>query len=348
MYDIKEKYKGEIYMKLIKKIISLTFVFALVFVAFSTTSYATTVGQELTSKEDGWQRFDDNDLNIAYSGTWGAENEIGNYLKTGHRTTELAAKYRFKFFGTKLRIIVATSKLHSKNVSIKIDGVGYNYSEYSSNIERSILIFEKINMMNGYHTVEVENTEAGKYLFLDAIDIDDTGYLISENQPTNLVAIGGNAKVDLKWDAIDNATSYNVKRSMTSGGPYVSIGTSTTNTYTDKQVKNGTTYYYVVSAVVSGSEGTNSNEASATPKAGEIEGNKAILEIVMTNGTIKEYDLTATEIEDFLTWYDNRSEGNGKSYYRIPKKSNVKPFISRKEYLSYDKIYSFEVKDYNE
>lgn len=78
------------------------------------------------------------------------------------------------------------------------------------------------------------------------------------------------------------------------------------------------------------------------------EGNKAILEIVMTSGIIKEYDLTADELEKFLTWYDNRSEGIGKSYFKIPKRSNVKPYISRYEYLSYDKIYSFEVKEYNE
>lgn len=79
----------------------------------------------------------------------------------------------------------------------------------------------------------------------------------------------------------------------------------------------------------------------------DYEGNSAILEITMTNGTIKEYSLTNTELEAFLTWYDNRSDGIGKSYYLIPKKSNVEPFLSRKEYLSFDKIYSFEVKDYN-
>ncbi|MFA9466782.1 MAG: laminin G domain-containing protein [Velocimicrobium sp.] len=84
-----------------------------------------------------------------------------------------------------------------------------------------------------------------------------------------------------------------------------------------------------------------------TPKS-DYAGSNAILEIVMTNGTIKEYSLTNDELESFLTWYDNRSDGTGKPYYRIPKKSNVKPFLSRKEYLSFDKIYSFEVKDYNE
>ena len=79
-----------------------------------------------------------------------------------------------------------------------------------------------------------------------------------------------------------------------------------------------------------------------------VTGNKAILEIVMTNGTIKEYDLTAQEIENFLTWYDNRSAGTDKAYISIIKRSNVKPFVSRNEYLQFKEIYSFEVKEYTE
>ncbi|MFA9464540.1 MAG: hypothetical protein ACERKN_09655 [Velocimicrobium sp.] len=77
-------------------------------------------------------------------------------------------------------------------------------------------------------------------------------------------------------------------------------------------------------------------------------GNKAILEITMTNGNIKEYDFAIDELNYFLIWYDNRSEGIGKAYYCIIKKNNIKPFLNRKEYLSFDKISSFEVKDYNE
>lgn len=79
-----------------------------------------------------------------------------------------------------------------------------------------------------------------------------------------------------------------------------------------------------------------------------ITGNKAILEIVMTNGTIKEYDLSAQEIQQFLTWYDNRSAGTDKAYISIIKRSNVKPYISRNEYLQFKEIYSFEVKEYKE
>jgi hypothetical protein len=84
--------------------------------------------------------------------------------------------------------------------------------------------------------------------------------------PTNLTATAGNAQVSLSWTGSAGATSYNVKRSTTSGGPYSNVATGVTSTsFTDTGLSNGTTYFYVVSAVNSGGESPNSNQASATP-----------------------------------------------------------------------------------
>jgi N-acetylneuraminic acid mutarotase len=83
--------------------------------------------------------------------------------------------------------------------------------------------------------------------------------------PSNLAAIGGNSVVDLSWGAASGADSYAVKRSTTPGGIYATISTTSAITYTDTDVTNGTTYYYVVTAVSEGGESASSNEASATP-----------------------------------------------------------------------------------
>jgi fibronectin type 3 domain-containing protein len=85
--------------------------------------------------------------------------------------------------------------------------------------------------------------------------------------PTGLTATPGNAKVVLAWTAATGATSYNVKRSTTNGSGYAKIGSSTTAGFTDTGLTNGTTYYYVVSAVNASGEGPNSSQASATPVA---------------------------------------------------------------------------------
>ena len=83
--------------------------------------------------------------------------------------------------------------------------------------------------------------------------------------PTALSATAGDAQVSLKWNASTGATSYTVKRSVVSGGPYEVVAALTSTKFTDSGLTNGTTYYYVVSASSSHGEGPNSNQASARP-----------------------------------------------------------------------------------
>ncbi|HET6930587.1 MAG TPA: choice-of-anchor D domain-containing protein [Candidatus Acidoferrum sp.] len=73
--------------------------------------------------------------------------------------------------------------------------------------------------------------------------------------------------VSLSWTASTSTVNgYNVYRSLTSGTGYTKLngGLVSAVTYTDSTVANGTTYYYVTTAVdASGNESTNSNEAVA-------------------------------------------------------------------------------------
>jgi beta-lactamase superfamily II metal-dependent hydrolase len=86
--------------------------------------------------------------------------------------------------------------------------------------------------------------------------------------PTGLVATAGNLQVGLTWNASAGATGYNVKRSTSSGGPYSTIAPNIAPTnYTDATVANGTTYYYVVTALNGADESGPSNQASALPSA---------------------------------------------------------------------------------
>lgn len=84
--------------------------------------------------------------------------------------------------------------------------------------------------------------------------------------PTGLTATGSNAQVALSWTASSGASGYNIYRSTTSGGPYTVIQSGVeSTTYTDTGVTNGTTYYYVVTAVNGSVESGYSNQAAATP-----------------------------------------------------------------------------------
>ena len=55
--------------------------------------------------------------------------------------------------------------------------------------------------------------------------------------------------MSLSWNASSGATSYNVKRSTVSGGPYTTVGSPGATSFTDTGLTNGTTYFYVVTAV---------------------------------------------------------------------------------------------------
>ncbi len=85
--------------------------------------------------------------------------------------------------------------------------------------------------------------------------------------PTGVVATPGNAQVALAWTAVSGAATYNVKRATTNGGPYTTVASPATASYNDTTVTNGTTYYYVVSAVNSAGESANSAQVSAKPVA---------------------------------------------------------------------------------
>ena len=83
--------------------------------------------------------------------------------------------------------------------------------------------------------------------------------------PAHLAAIPGDTQATLTW--LPNATTtYSVKRSTTSGGPYTTIAEGVTDlTYTDTGLTNGVTYYYVVGGANAEGSGPDSAEVSVTP-----------------------------------------------------------------------------------
>ena len=111
--------------------------------------------------------------------------------------------------------------------------------------------------------------------FLDSTGVVRDNFAIAKSSssgpplaPTGLAATPGNNEVDLSWNASAGATSYNVKRSTVSGGPYTTIAPGVTATsFNDSTAANGVTYFYVVSAENAAGESADSSQVSATPQA---------------------------------------------------------------------------------
>lgn len=83
--------------------------------------------------------------------------------------------------------------------------------------------------------------------------------------PSGLTASTAPGSVALAWSALPEATAYSIRRSTTPGGPYVEVGVSNTNEFTDTSVTNGVTYHYVVAARIAAGDGVPSAEVTTTP-----------------------------------------------------------------------------------
>jgi hypothetical protein len=86
--------------------------------------------------------------------------------------------------------------------------------------------------------------------------------------PTGIVVVAGNSQLDIGWNEVAGATSYNIYRSTSAGSRGAKVGACSSTTYTDTTVANGTTYYYTVTADNSAGEGPPSSQSDgATPAA---------------------------------------------------------------------------------
>ena len=85
--------------------------------------------------------------------------------------------------------------------------------------------------------------------------------------PTGVTAVSNTKrKITVTWNAVAGATSYTIKRSTTSGGPYSNVGTTSSTSFVNSGLTSGTTYYYVVSASNAQGQGPNSAQVSAVAK----------------------------------------------------------------------------------
>ena len=84
--------------------------------------------------------------------------------------------------------------------------------------------------------------------------------------PASLAAVPGNTLAILTWPASIGAAGYVLRRGTSSGNETNTVATGLTATnYTNLNLVNGTTYYYVVAAVGSAATSGNSPEAGVMP-----------------------------------------------------------------------------------
>ncbi len=137
--------------------------------------------------------------------------------------------------------------------------------------------------------------------------------------PGLLNAYPGNGCIGLNWAAATGATSYNIKRSTTSGSSYAQYGSSTSTSFTDNSASNGTNYYYVVTAVGGGGESSTSTQASAKPLTTLV----AIPTALKANAGDTSVALTWTAAAGATSYNVKRSTVSGSGYSTISTANSV-------------------------
>ena len=135
---------------------------------------------------------------------------------------------------------------------------GTSGGPYTPIATNAITSYRDTNVVNGlfYYYVVAAYNRAG----VSADSVQVVGH--PQNAPQNVLASGGTNQVSLSWSVMAAASSYNVKRSPTDGGPYTTIAQSFAGTaYTDAGLAAGQAFYYVISGnLTAGGEGANSDQ----------------------------------------------------------------------------------------
>ncbi|PVC75085.1 hypothetical protein C2I27_04150 [Priestia megaterium] len=139
------------------------------------------VGEAVIVPDPGWKRYDDSHGAIYY----GKRTITSLTSTTGGSFSNDVDDVRFSFTGSKLRIIGILSVGRTGNMNITIDGVSYDFSEYSTNSITNALVFEKTDLSSGKHTVIIRSGNANAAA-IDAIDIDENGRLLHINEVLNI------------------------------------------------------------------------------------------------------------------------------------------------------------------
>jgi fibronectin type 3 domain-containing protein len=160
--------------------------------------------------------------------------------------------------------------------NIKVDGVVIDSFEPSQSLSSYQRYATAFTASNTNHTLAFASTNLNggdNTVFIDDVRIIQVSSGGQDTTPpaapTGLTATAGSGSVSLDWadNTEPDLASYKVYRSTTSGSYGAALATGiAASAYTDNTAVNGTTYYYVVTAVdVSSNESGYSNEASATP-----------------------------------------------------------------------------------
>src|SRR5260370_26920118 len=130
--------------------------------------------------------------------------------------------------------------------------------------------------------------------------------------PTGLSAMAASAsQINLAWAAVAGASSYRVRRGTASGGPYTTVGSPATASFSDTGLSGHTTYFYVVEAVNGSGSSAPSAQVSGTT------GLAAPTGVTATAASASQINLTWTAVAGATSYTVQRGTTTGGPYATV-------------------------------
>ena len=180
-------------------------------------------------------------------------------------------------------------------------------------------------------------------IYSSGVEVSATPTAAATSAPTGVAAAAGDTQVTISWNAVVGADSYNLYYSTTAGVTTAdSKFAGVTSSYLHSPLINGTTYYYMVTAVAGGVESAASSEVSATPNEpppsaptgvaaapGDLKNTiswSAVTGATSYNiywSTTPGVDTLDSKIAGVTSPYDHTGRANGTTYYYIVTAENA-------------------------
>ena len=226
----------------------------------------------------GPTQFTDSQTNFSWSNgtpTAAATGTINGIVTTSAFSVTVPADTTSR----QIKVYVGGFQAGSQFTATLSDGSAAAYSDTSLNSNNAVVSPDAAHFY-GVYTLVYKAASAGQTLTINYSQTAGSGNVTMQAvslavapttapaAPTALTAIAGTNRVGLQWTGVSGAQSYNVKRGTSASGPFTTLANVANTSYQDTTAVNGTTYYYVVTALNFIGEGANSNVASATPQVG--------------------------------------------------------------------------------
>ena len=296
---------------------------------------AVTVGQQLTSPESGWQRYNYTFAGFKYNGNW-------VNVPNSHMYTYYPGSITFYAYTTRIRLLDQYFTNRTTNTTITIDdNTPEICSSHGSDTAGDYVFYEKTGLEKKLHKIVINNPgKSQNYAFvLEDVDIDKDGYIPVEEDES--------ISIDKSSIDMTEGDSQSLTATTTPAGAQVTWSSSDSSIATVDSNGNVTAKSEgtcTITATINDGSGISASctvdvtKKDTEPSDPTEPTGDANLYIELVDGQIKQYSGSSDEINNFTDWYENRDKDHSlKAIYKFTKGTYT-------DYVVHDQIDWFEVR----